>query len=49
MTESFAEWLYALALIVPPAVVLLGALALLTPKAERKQREAALHRSHAHA
>ena len=49
MTESFAEWLYLLALIVPPAVVLLGAAALLMPRSERKQREAVQHRSHAHA
>ena len=49
MTETVAVWLYILALIVPPAVVLLAALALLTPTTDRKTRHAAQHPSHAHA
>jgi hypothetical protein len=49
MTETVAVWLYILALTVPPAVVLLGAFALLTPTSERKARHAAPRHSHAHA
>ncbi len=49
MTETVAVWLYILALIAPTAVILLGALALLTPTSDRKARHAAHRPSHAHA
>jgi hypothetical protein len=49
MTETVAVWLYMLALIVPPAVVLLGALAVLMPRSDRKARHASRDPLHAHA
>lgn len=49
MTEHYAGWLMLLAVFVPAAAVLLGALTLLTPRRGNRDERVARRRARAHA